>query len=392
MLTRALVILGLIALPSAGLLSGQGVPDSALGAALNGLDTILRHRADSGSFSGTVLVAALDGKGGRPLFTRAYGKADRTTGKPIEAGTAFITASTAKAFVAAGVMRLVDQGKLSLDAPVSRYLADSVFPHRRADSITIRQLLTHTAGLGNVVASPAFRSSPGALTRFDQIVALVRADSTRYAAGTFHYGDNDYILLGAVIAQVSRQSFADYMAKEIFGPAGMRSTSYAVIPRPDYLAHGYTVRNIGGSTYARTDSASGIPLRVNDPILPGVGVPGTVAYTTAPDLMHFADALWAHHLVSADAVQALWTGQVPTGQGDQNPMNREYGFGFFVGVNGPHRMVNHGGTGPGIDNGFDIYPDLGCVVVVLSNLDPPAGQTVRLTIREALAKVGRTGT
>jgi len=270
---------------------------------------------------------------------------------------------------------------------VSRYLSDDVFPHQRSDSITVRQLLTHAAGLGDVVVGASFRKSPSALTHFDQVLALVRDDPPAGAPRVFRYGNDDYILLGAIIERVSRQSFADYMRNEVFQKAGMRNTGYVLVPRPANLAHGYTSRNLGVPAYTRPgDPSDRVALQTNDTILPGVGIPGAVAYTTADDLMHFADALRSRRFLDSSAVKVLWTGQIATGQGEQNPANREYGFGFFVGNSGPNRIVNHGGTGPGIDVGFDIYPDLGYVVVVLSNLDPPAAQDIRQLLRETFAK------
>ncbi|HEX4633811.1 MAG TPA: serine hydrolase domain-containing protein [Gemmatimonadales bacterium] len=368
-------------------LAARQIPDSLLQPAMHGMDSLLQERAARGAFSGVVLVGMLNGRGGRVLFARANGIADRGTGAANAVGTRFVTGSVAKTFVAVGALKLVDAGTLALDTAVSRYLPDSVYSHARGDSITVRELLTHTAGLGDVVTGPAFRASPGAITRFEQLLGLVRADSSVGPVGSFVYGGDDYLLLGAILARASGQTFADYMRHAVFEAAGMANTGYILVPRPGDLARGYTTRNLGGPAYARPGDPNGAPLHANDPILPGVGVPGAVAYTTATDLMHFADALWSHRLVSDGALAALWSPQVLTGQGDRNPANRAYGFGFFVGTDGSQRLVNHGGTGPGVDVAFDIYPDLGCVVVVLANLDPPAAQDVRAFVRRAFAEV-----
>src|SRR5262249_25034982 len=141
----------------------------------------------------------------------------------------------------------------------------------------------------------------------------------------------------------------------------------------------------GDPSYARASADAAPALHVNDVMLPRVGVPGSVAYTTAPDLMRFADALLAHRLLSANATRDLWTDRVQTGQGATNPANAAYGYGFFLGPLGPHRVINHGGTGPGIDNVLDIYPDLGLALIVLANLDPPAAQDLRRVFRDAIS-------
>jgi CubicO group peptidase (beta-lactamase class C family) len=364
------------------------VRDTAITRAVRGLDGFVQRRADSGRFSGVVLVGLLDGRGGAALFQRAYGLANRADGTLNAVDTKFITASAAKAFTAVAVATLVARGALAYDAPVSRYLPDSVFPRERGDHITVDQLLTHRAGLGDVVASRAFRSAPASFTRLDQLVALVRAEAPVGEPGTYRYGDSDYILLGAIVERVSGQPFADYVRDHVFHPARMTGTSFVVVPRPVDLAHGYTSRDLGGPTYARPSGDPLPPLQANDPILPGVGVPSAVAFTTAGDLMRLAVALRAHHLLRGRESDTMWTGHVETGQGDANAANRQYGYGFFVGTVGGNRIVNHGGTGPGIDVGFDIYPDLGYVVVVLANFDPPAAQDVRAFLRDAFAHVG----
>jgi D-alanyl-D-alanine carboxypeptidase len=319
---------------------------------IGGLDSIaITHR-----FSGVILIAHTDG---RVVFSRAYGLADRQAMTPIHTGTKFVTASVAQTFTAAAIATLVKEGKVAYDAPLSRYVPDSVYPKERADHMTIRQLLTHTAGLGpGAVTLPAFRADPQSFTSLDQVLALIRAEPLAGDTGHFAYTGEDCDLLGAVVEHISGQPFADFMRDHVFAPAGMTSSGFDVAHRPVDLAHGYTAR--GG------------PPRPNDAMLPRVGLPEAVAYTTAADLVQYAHRLYAPALV-ADTVPA-----------GQDSANHAYGYGFFVGRDGSHRIVNHGGTGPGIDNAFDIYPDLGYVVVILSNQDPPAAQDIRTILRDRL--------
>jgi CubicO group peptidase (beta-lactamase class C family) len=356
----------------------------ALRPVLDRLDSAITSRSASGRFSGVALVARLDGHGGEVLYSRAAGVADRSSELPVTMATRFVTASVAKAFTAVAVMQLVDSGRLRLDTPMGQQLRANVLPPEHP-AVTPSQLLTHTAGIADVVTSPAFRRSPGSLTTFDQLIGLVRADTTTLTPGVFRYGDGDYIVLGALVQQISAQSFASYVADHVFRPSGMTASTYVLTPRPSDVAHGYTTRNLAGPTYARPGRDSEPPLHANDGILPGVGVPGSVAYTTATDLMRFADALLAHRLLSDSATNQLWSAHVQTGQERTNPANASYGYGFFVGRLGSDRIVNHGGTGPGIDNAFDIYPDLHIAVIILANLDAPAAQDLRQLVRDGIA-------
>ena len=351
---------------------------------LDRLDSAITVRGANGQFSGVVSVARLDGRGGEVLYSRAIGTADRSNGSPITTTTRFVTASVAKTFTAVSILQLVDAGRLRLGAPIGQYLPASVLPPGRTD-VTVAELLTHTAGIADVVSSPAFRRAPASLVVYDQLLALVRADTTPIAPGAFRYGDGDYVVLGALLQRIAGQSFADYVAEYLFGPMGMRGSTYILTPRSADAAHGYTTRNLGGPTYSRPGRDREPPLHANDGILPGVGVPGSVAYTTAPDLVRFADALLSRRLLSDSATTQLWSERVATGQERTNPANEAYGFGFFVGRVGNTRIVNHGGTGPGIDNVFDIYPELRLAIIVLANLDAPAAQGLRQLVRDAIA-------
>ena len=321
-----------------------------------GLDSV----ATSQKFSGVIVVADTNGT---VMYGNAFGQADRESGTPNHLSTKFVTASVAQTFTAAAVATLVKDGKIAYDAPLSRYLPDTVYPHERSDRMTIRQLLTHTAGLGpGVVQIPAFRAAPQSYTSLRQVLALIRAQPLAGDTGHWAYSGADCDLLGAVIERESGQPFADYVRDRVFRPANMSSSSFDFSSRPADLAHGYTSRG-------------GTPRR-NDAIFPRIGLPEAVAYTTARDLLAFSQ--W---LMSA-GLPGFFSDTVTTGQ---NGPNRTYAYGFFVGKVGPNRIVNHGGTGPGIDNGFDIYPDLGFIVVILSNQDPPSAQTIRQYLRDSLA-------
>lgn len=357
---------------------------------LRALDSLLADHARAGRFSGVALVGRIGPQapvGGSALFLKAYGLSNRDPKSANRPDTRFITASIAKTFTAVAVTQLLERHELAADAPISQYLPDSIFPTERGRAITIQALLTHTAGLPDVVTSRAFRSDPTRFTQLAELVALVRTAPPLGQPGPFHYGDGDYVLLGRIIERITQQAFADYVRDHVFQPAGMHSSGFDVWPRPPDLARGYTTRNIGSapSAPAGAGADSAPALHPNDAILPRIGIPGTVAYTTASDLMHFADALLRHTVLSADGTTELWTGRVETGQPGPN---RQYGYGFFVGTDSTVRIVNHGGTGPGIDNAFDIYPDQGYVVVILANLDPPAAQDIRQFLRDAFATTG----
>jgi CubicO group peptidase (beta-lactamase class C family) len=211
---------------------------------LKGIDSM----ATSERFSGVILIAE---SAGDMDYAHSYGTA---------MDTRFLTASVAQAFTAVAVTRLVQDGKIALDAPLSRYLSHSVYPRERADHMTIRQLLTHTAGLGpGVVRLPQFRAAPQSFTSLDQVIALIRAQPLAGDTGRFAYSGADCDLLGAVIERVSGKPFAEFVRDRVFTPASMTSSTFDIATQPTKLAR--------------------------------IGLPEAVAYTSARDLVLFAGAL-----------------------------------------------------------------------------------------------------
>jgi CubicO group peptidase (beta-lactamase class C family) len=337
------------------------------------IEPFVQELARADRFSGVVAIA----RDGRVLFERPHGLADYSTRAPIQLDTKFVIASVTQTLTAVAILQLVAQGKTSLEAPLSAYLPD--YPIEGAKAATVRQLLLHTAAIGDAAKAAAFRRAPRSYKTLADYLSLIQAEPLSGEPGAeFRYTDGDCVLLGAIIEKVSGQSYYDYVRDHIFKPAGMKGSGFDLYPKPPGLATGYTSRNLGTSEYS---SAQG-QRQTNEAILPTRASPGFAAYSTAGDLIRFGTALLRHQLLSRVATDNLLRGRVATN--DTGP-RQQYGFGFFDGRTQNLRIVNHGGTGPGIDVGFDLYPDLGYVVVVMSNYDPPAAQRVRDELRARLS-------
>ena len=305
----------------------------------------------------------------------AVGQADRETGRPIGPETLFVVASTTQTFTAAGVRLLIADGRLREESRVGEVLPElSGSPLRE---LTVAQLLTHTAGLGSVVKSPRFRKAPSTFASLADYRQVVLGEDVG-EAGRFEYGDADSVILATIIERVTGQSFDVFLRARVFEPLGMEHTGFRLSPRPDGLARGYTRRDLGGTAYGTGDT-----LAPNDRILPALAAPGAGAWTTAGDLLRFAEAIRSGNLPGSG--ETLLQGRVPTGR---EAPNDRYGDGFFDGRVGSVRVVSHGGTGPGIDVCFDLYPELEAVLVILSNLDPPACQGLRDSVRASLGTAG----
>lgn len=312
------------------------VPQSEL---VTRLEHLLDSLARADRFSGVVLLAA----GHSAIFERAYGLADREAGRPITLETRFNIGSINKAFTATAIRQLASQGRLSLDDPIIRYLPD--YPNRQAASqITVRQLLDHTAGLGGNIFDPPPGGTRASLRHNEDFIPLFAGEPLAFPPGTQRrYCNPCYVLLGAIIARVSGQSYYDYVREHIYAPAGMHATdSYALDSLPENTAVGYTRGQPGAP------SSSG-PLRRNTDLLPGRGSAAGGGYSTARDLLAFA--------------MAVRQGRVPGGPPGA--------FGVAGGAPGLNALLESGLAGR-------------YTLVVLANLDPPAAEEIGTRVRQWL--------
>ena len=296
-------------------------------------------------FSGVLLVA----KGDKVVLEKMAGYADRDARKPITADTQFRIGSMNKMFTSVAILQLADEGKLSLDDAVGKHLAS--YPEKDvAAKVTIRQLLAHTGGTGDIFG-PEFVKNRLALRTLDDYARLYGTRPLDQPPGSgFKYSNYGYILLGLIIEKASGQSYYDYVESRIYKPAGMKST--ASLPETDAVPN----RSVG---YMMRDG-KWIP---NTETLPWRGTSAGGGYSTAGDLLRFAQALESGKLVSKAALAEATV-----------PVSGTYALGFSVRGEGMLRRYSHGGGAPGMNGMLNVYPETGYIVVSLCNLDPPTAE------------------
>jgi D-alanyl-D-alanine carboxypeptidase len=318
----------------------------------------LRARLEKDSaadkFSGAVLLA----KDGKPIFTGAYGMADRE--KKIRNGlnTRFRIGSMNKMFTAVAILQLVQAGKISLSEPVGRYITD--YPNKDiATKVTIQQLLTHTGGTGDFFG-PQFDAHRLELKTLQDYVKLYGERAPEFEPGSrWEYSNYGFLMLGVVVERVSGRSYYDYVSENVYKPAGMTSTGS--FPEEQKVPD----RSLGYSQFG------GEGLRPNTDTLPYRGTSAGGGYCTVEDFLSFANALTSHKLLNAQNTELLTTGKVET------PRGNKYAFGFTDNAPGTAmRHFGHGGGAPGMNGDLEIFPQTGYVIVVLSNLDPPAASRI----------------
>lgn len=302
-------------------------------------------------FSGAVLVV----RDGRPVFAAARGLADRASRTANTLQTRFRIGSINKMLTAVAVLQLVEAGKIDLDAPLGAYLRD--YPDRELAKATVRQLLTHTAGAGELF-TPGFEENRDRLRELSDLVAFYGARGPEFEPGsTFAYSDYGFILLGRIVEIVSGGSYDDYVAGRILAPAGMLRTGALseTVAVPGRTTDYVMVRD----RYEPTVDA-----------LPYRGTSAGGGYSTVGDLAAFASALSSGRLLSPQSTRLMTTGQVDTDDGQR------YGLGVFDYSRPGWREIGHNGVGPGLNAELRILGDGEVVIVVLTNVAPPgrAGQ------------------
>jgi CubicO group peptidase (beta-lactamase class C family) len=175
-------------------------------------------------------------KNGEVAWARGYGLADPAQALPVTAETVFDAASVAKPVSAWGIMALVEDGLIDLDAPISQYVTRWTLPPSEYDHdlITIRRILSHTAGL-SVEGDPGQEPDtyvPTVIEALNGAVLGMPALHVEYPPGEdYHYSSVGYTLIELAIEEVTGESFPAYMQKEVLDPLGMRNSSYEASPR-----------------------------------------------------------------------------------------------------------------------------------------------------------------
>lgn len=320
------------------------IPRLDQAAAIDALVARAGAQATQDAFAGVLLVA----RGGEPLLRRAWGSADRGTDAPVTLDTRFRLGSMNKMFTAIAILQQVQAGRLSLEGTVGQYLPD--YPNREVAQVTIRQLLTHSGGTGDIFG-PEFDTHRLSLKTHADYVRLYGARGPDHLPGEAHrYSNYGFLLLGAIVEQVSGQSYYGYVDEHLFAPAGMHDSGS--LPEDVAVPGRAQAYTRAGATAPWTNAADTLPYR---------GTSAGGGYSTAGDLLKFAQALQAGTLLSPALLAEATRRQSPW-----------YGYGFVVAEEQGVTWYGHRGGAQGMNAELRIFPTLGVVLIGLSNLDPPA--------------------
>jgi D-alanyl-D-alanine carboxypeptidase len=295
-------------------------------------------------------------KGSDTLLYTGYGKADVENDVAVTPKTVFRIGSVTKQFTAAAVMKLVEEGKVSLDADIRDYLP-SLQTHGR--KVLIRHLLNHTSGIPSYTdVGPAFGRKITLDLPHDSLLAIVKDMNLMFAPGSgFYYNNTGYYVLGMLIEKVSGMSYRDYVESRLAKPLGMDGTLYCDTRR--IIPH----RSEGYERQAELVNAAYMSMN-----LPGAA--GALC-STIGDLVAWNRELFSGRIVSRGSLELMTT---PVKLASGRPMNYGFGLGRDTLPNGVVR-ISHGGGINGFISQLDYYPADSLTVVVLANTAPaPATQ------------------
>ena len=327
-------------------------------------------------------------KNGRLIYSKGFGFANLETATPAAPKSAYKIGSITKQFTAAALMQLAEEGKLSIDDPLARFYPS--FP--RAGEITLRQMLTHTSGLGNYTnteSRDAFIQEARLDYDNDALYRLMLGTKPLYAhePGTvWDYSNTAYVLLGMIAQKVGGEPYPVLYKRRLFDRAGLADTAVddaaAVVVGP---ASGYTP-HAGGAGF---DNASFIAM----------SIPGGAGFlrSTSEDLCRWHTALFGGKVVGADSLKQMTTphrlkdgalpkaAQGPDAKGEARTV--QYGFGLQTDTVEGRRAVGHGGGINGFASMLQTFPAEGISSAVLINCDGGAKLGPdSLALRTAVAK------
>ena len=316
---------------------------------------------------GAAVIVVDDGK---TVYAGGRGLADLEAKKPIGPGTVFRLGSITKQFSAAVVMQLADEGKLSLDDKVSKFVPGYPEP---GGSATVRQLLNHTVGIQSYTGIPGWMGSdkPARAYTTDEMIAEFRDLPAPSKPGEkWDYNNSGYVLVGAVIEKVTGKPWHQAVAERIAKPLGLRTIRYGVgeetIPN---MAKGYTDGEKGPEPARK--------LHMSVPHAAGALV-GSVE-----DLAKWARALHHGKAVSPEAYKAM-TSPTALPEGKSHP----YGFGLGLDEVRGRRSVGHGGGIFGFSTESIYIPEEDLFVAVFANSDDPTTAPGLVAARLAALAIG----
>ncbi len=276
------------------------------------IEKLMQYSYENGMFNGVILVS----QNGKPIYKSAFGYADKNNNQMLNDSSVFYLASVSKQFTAMAIMILKEQNKLSYNDKLSSYFPE--FPDY-ADSITIKQLLTHTSGIANHYRFGIYKKG---LTNNEVKEALVKQEQPDFTPGDkFSYSNGGYVLLALIVEKVSGMSFHKFMETNIFKPLEMNHT----------LVYDESAPKIGNRAVGYNQSGA-----LDDYEIFTTGAGGI--FSTIDDLFLWDQALYSGKLIPKITLEEAFS-RAKLNDGE----SINYGYGWGVSEKDEQKSVHHSG-------------------------------------------------
>lgn len=296
-----------------------------------------KHLVRTG-FNGEILVA----KNGEIVFEDYRGYRNFKTMEPITANTPLHLASISKTFTGMTIMRLWEQGRISLDDDMLKY-----FPTLPYHGVTIKMLLSHRSGLPNYLNfMDSFWNKKKKASNQDVVdfMALHKPKIEALPGRVYHYNNTNFMLLALVIEQITHQSYPQYMKDSVFTPLGLKNT---------YV-------------FSMKDTATYVPTYIGRWPYPMDHVDCTYGdkniYSTVRDLFAWDKALYQHTFVKASTLALAYAPQ-----SNERRSMHNYGFGWHLYFNHADTIIYHNGKWHGENNNFTRFVQQQATIIILGN-------------------------
>lgn len=315
------------------------------------MDNYMKAQENIREFSGTVLIVQKD----KTIYEKAFGLADREWNIPNTINTKYRIGSVTKQFTAVCIMQLAEEGKLSVNDKLSKYIPS----YPKGDSVSIHMLLNHTSGIKDYTSMESFWPKATLPLVPDSMIALFINEPYDFSPGTkWNYSNSGYFLLGVIIEKVSGTTFSDYLLRNVIQKTGLKNTNLDNVDSIlQYRAKGYSKDGV------KWKNAMFISMEV--PYSAGA------MFSTVHDLHQWMKALMENKVVSAASVQKMTTATL-----------NNYGYGLSIDSNATHKRIGHSGGIPGFTSYLCYYPADDVYAVAISNNESKAS-----TVANGLAAI-----
>ena len=325
---------------------GQSISNKDL---KHNIDDLFQSYSNYDRFIGSVLISQDD----TIIYQKSFGYADVESQRPNTAQSIFSIASVTKTITGVAIMKLVDDGALTLDTPISTYFPR--FIPKYSKDITVRHLLNHSSGMQANIGRIDDEGNGLVLGEneitMDELIELFQESQLKFEPGTgYEYNNFGYTLLANIIEKVSGQSYADYLEQSIFIPAGMKNSSVDTFKILDEIAFPHT--GLGLNAFKKHTPS------IHLSWIKGAGN----LNATAIDLYNFMRSLNSGILLKPESVDKLYNVSQPTGINDT-----EYGLGWSIEHRGGEKWINHSGLLPGSASIMGFLPEKNIKIIILSN-------------------------